>query len=38
MEFDTVQEYDIYNNHRDHVAFVQSFWMKDVDDFLEIDN
>ena len=37
MEFDTRKAYDEYSNHPDHVAFVQSFWMKDVSDFLEID-
>lgn len=37
MEFDTVKAYGEYSNHPDHVAFVQSFWLKYVADFLEID-
>jgi hypothetical protein len=37
MEFDTVKGYQEYSNHPDHVAFVQSFWLKYVADFLEID-
>jgi heme-degrading monooxygenase HmoA len=37
MEFDTQKEYDEYSNHRDHIAFVQSIWMKDVAEFLEVD-
>lgn len=37
MEFDTQKQYDIYSNHAEHVAFIQNFWMKNVEDFLEID-
>jgi quinol monooxygenase YgiN len=37
MEFANQQAYDQYNNHPDHVAFVQNRWLKEVDDFLEID-
>ena len=37
MEFDTQEQYDIYSNHPDHIAFIQNFWMKSVQDFLEID-
>ncbi len=37
MEFDTQEQYDFYSNHPEHVAFVQNFWLKNVDDFLEID-
>jgi hypothetical protein len=37
MEFANQQAYDQYNNHPDHVAFVQNRWIKEVEDFLEID-
>jgi hypothetical protein len=37
MEFDTQAQYDFYSNHPAHVAFVQNYWLKNVDDFLEID-
>lgn len=37
MEFDNQEQYDTYSNHADHVAFIQNFWMKSVEDFLEID-
>lgn len=37
MEFDTQELYDAYTNHPAHVAFVQNFWIPNVDDFLEID-
>jgi len=37
MDFDTQQAYDQYNEHPDHVAFVQSRWLKEVEEFMEID-
>lgn len=37
MEFDTQELYDAYTNHPEHVAFVQNFWIPNVEDFLEID-
>lgn len=37
MEFDNHEQYDVYSNHAEHVAFIQNFWMKSVEDFLEID-
>jgi hypothetical protein len=37
MEFANQQLYDTYNNHPDHVAFIQNHWLKEVEDFLEID-
>lgn len=37
MEFDNQEQYDSYSNHPEHVAFIQNFWMKNVEDFLEID-
>jgi quinol monooxygenase YgiN len=37
MEFANQQAYDQYNNNPEHVAFVQNRWLKEVDDFLEID-
>lgn len=37
MEFADQKAYDEYNTHPDHVAFVQDRWLKEVEDFLEID-
>ncbi len=37
MEFASQQAYDQYNDHPDRVAFVQNRWVKEVEDFLEID-
>lgn len=37
MEFDNQQQYDFYSNHPEHVAFIQNFWIPNVEDFLEID-
>jgi len=37
MIFSNQTDYTTYNNHPDHVVFVQDRWMKEVSDFLEID-
>ena len=37
MEFASGQDYEAYNVHPDHVAFVQTRWIPEVSDFLEID-
>lgn len=37
MEFAKQEDYDAYNGHPDHVAFVENIWMKDVSEFQEID-
>jgi len=37
MVFANQEDYTSYNEHPDHVAFVQERWMKEVSDFLEID-
>ena len=37
MVFSNQADYTTYNEHPDHVAFVQDRWMKEVSDFLEID-
>jgi hypothetical protein len=37
MEFATQQLYDAYTNHPDHTQFIQQYWLKYVDGFLEID-
>src|SRR5215204_7794383 len=37
MEFASQQLYDQYSNHTADVAFVQQRWLKEVEDFLEID-
>jgi heme-degrading monooxygenase HmoA len=37
MEFETGKAYEDYNQHPDHRAFVQTFWINEVRDFLEID-
>ncbi|MFC0216575.1 Dabb family protein [Paenibacillus chartarius] len=37
MEFASQEEYDLYNNHPLHTAFVQERWLVEVERFLEID-
>ena len=37
MEFADRDAYDRYNEHPEHVAFVQDRWMAEVTDFQEID-
>lgn len=37
MEFDSPEGYQTYNNHPDHVGFVQGRWIPEVSDFMEID-
>jgi len=37
MEFATTQDYQSYNEHPDHVHFVQTRWIPEVSDFLELD-
>ncbi|MDQ0195060.1 Dabb family protein [Paenibacillus wynnii] len=37
MEFASLADYDIYNNHPLHVEYVQARWVVEVERFLEID-
>ena len=37
MEFADADAYASYNEHPDHVRFVQERWLVEVADFLEID-
>ena len=37
MEFAGPEAYAAYNDHPDHVRFVQERWIPEVGDFLEID-
>ncbi|MCF8352232.1 MAG: Dabb family protein [Bacteroidales bacterium] len=37
MVFDSMNDYNTYNEHPNHVAFVENRWMMEVTDFLEID-
>jgi len=37
MEFESEEDYEFYNNHEEHVDFVQNRWISEVVDFLEID-
>ncbi len=37
MEFADEAEYEDYNQHPDHVRFVQERWIAEVEEFLEID-
>lgn len=37
MEFANQTVYEQYNQHPDHVNFVEQRWLKEVEDFLEID-
>lgn len=37
MIFDSQEIYDAYSNHPEHDAFVQHWWIPNVEDFMEID-
>ena len=37
MNFETQEDYDFYNNHPDHVFFVENVWIPNVETFQEID-
>ena len=37
MEFSSQQDYQTYNDHPDHIHFVQTRWIPEVDEFLELD-
>ena len=37
MEFENMQDYDSYNNHPEHISFVNNVWIPQVIDFIEID-
>jgi hypothetical protein len=37
MEFENNELYEKYSNHPDHINFIQQYWLKEVEDFLEID-
>jgi hypothetical protein len=37
MEFADRAAYDAYNEHPDHVRFVQERWLAEVQNFLEVD-
>ena len=37
MYFDDQSAYDRYNDHPDHLAFVNDVWLPNVADFIEID-
>jgi heme-degrading monooxygenase HmoA len=37
MEFESVKAYEAYSNHPDHNAFVKTYWLTEVKDFMEID-
>ncbi len=37
MTFADQAHYDNYSNHHDHTQFIQQYWLKNVEDFLEID-
>ncbi len=37
MEFETAKAYEAYNQHPNHTAFVKTYWIRDIVDFMEID-
>jgi hypothetical protein len=37
MQFAGQELYDAYSGHPDHLTFINEYWLKYVDDFLEID-
>ena len=36
MEFDSEADHQAYNQHPDHAKFIEDFWPKSVEKFLEI--
>lgn len=37
MEFDDQRAYDAYSNHPEHNRFVEERWVREVEEFMEID-
>lgn len=37
MEFENTKLYEQYSNNPLHINFVQQYWLKEVEDFLELD-
>lgn len=37
MYFESQTAYDAYNEHPDHVAFVEQVWLPNVTEFIELD-
>jgi len=37
MEFDSDSDYQAYNEHPDHVNFVEDVWIPEVEEFMELD-
>ncbi|APZ44942.1 stress responsive alpha-beta barrel domain-containing protein [Polaribacter reichenbachii] len=37
MKFETIKEYENYNNNPIHVHFVETYWVNYVEKFLELD-
>jgi hypothetical protein len=37
MDFESPEDYRTYNDHPDHVRFVEARWKPEVRDFMEID-
>ena len=37
MEFNDMNDYEAYNNHPEHIEFVNKIWIPEVIDFIEID-
>lgn len=37
MFFENQDMYKAYNEHTDHTDYVKSIWLKDVEEFMEID-
>ncbi|TLP82725.1 Dabb family protein [Maribacter sp. ACAM166] len=37
MDFDSMEDYNVYCDHPEHTAFVGTYWAGYVEDFLELD-
>jgi hypothetical protein len=37
MQFEDQTGYDFYSEHPDHKNFVENVWLREVDEFLELD-
>ena len=37
MEFDSMEDYQVYNTNPDHLHFVETRWIPEVTEFMEVD-
>lgn len=37
MQFETLTDFNFYNQHPEHISFIENFWKPGVEDFIELD-